>query len=139
MTAGLQVCVWVLKHLRRTAMKLWLSKRTHSPKPMINAPKICETEESQTPYRVLELNRVCASVSYFCFLSLSHLGLIRSQLFSPSACVFLSQPCKEGQRMWIASRNPLCWFFSQLTPNQPATEDLLPILQYPNSKVSLVK
>lgn len=37
-------CVSVLHHLRRTAMKLWLSKSTHSPKPMINAPKICGEE-----------------------------------------------------------------------------------------------
>ncbi len=30
----------VFLYLRKTAMKLWLSRMTHSPKPMITAPKI---------------------------------------------------------------------------------------------------
>lgn len=125
----------MLQHLRRTAIKLWLSKRTHSPKPIINAPNICEgeIEKSQTPYSVLELKAEYVLVSYFCFLSLSHLGLIKSNLFSPSACLFLTEDVDKIKKPTL---------LAFLTINtQPATKDLPVILsfQYPNSKLSSVK
>ena len=36
------------RHLRKTAMKLWLSKRSQRPKPMMTAPNSCGKEKEVT-------------------------------------------------------------------------------------------
>lgn len=96
------VFVWVLQHLRRTAMKLWLSKRTQSPKPMISAPKICgERRDKEEILYKNETKNLCWCVLNWgiCFyiLRLSHLGLISRKLFclSPLPDLFRWRGCGE--------------------------------------------